>query len=143
MQSIHKSLRLIQKQNRFDLDLLLRHPQLASFVLEDALSDGFWPKVAAGNIEGLRRTHWATSLLRNLAKYDLVVFDVGPSLGALNRSVLIGTESFITPMGPDIFSIVGVRNIGHWLENWLRTYGIGIKNAEAQRQEAITQFNIP
>ncbi len=128
------------KQNRFDIDLLPGHPELA--MLEDALSDA-WGKVSAGNIEGLRRTHWATSLLSSLSKYDLVVFDVGPSLGALNRSVLIGTQTFVTPMGPDIFSIVGVRNIGQWLEAWIRVYGIGVQNAVAQRLKSLDEFKIP
>jgi cellulose biosynthesis protein BcsQ len=87
------------KHNRFDIDLLPGHPELA--MLEDSLSDA-WGKVSAGNIEGLRRTHWATFLLRTFTQYDLVVFDVGPSLGAINRSVLIGSETFVTPMGPDM-----------------------------------------
>jgi cellulose biosynthesis protein BcsQ len=139
--SINTSIKPIDaKQNRFDIDILPGHPELA--MLEDALSDA-WLKVAAGNIEGLRRTHWATYLLRSLPQYDLLVFDVGPSLGALNRSVLIGTNTFITPMGPDIFSIVGVRNIGQWLQKWLDVYTLGITHAESQRGDAIQQYQIP
>ncbi len=139
--SINTSIQPIDaKHNRFDIDLVPGHPELA--MLEDALSDA-WGKVSAGNIEGLRRTHWSTFLLRTLTRYDLVVFDVGPSLGALNRSVLIGSETFITPMGPDIFSIVGVRNIAQWFRAWLTVYATGVRNAEAQRSEAVKEYEIP
>jgi cellulose biosynthesis protein BcsQ len=128
------------KHNRFDIDLIPGHPQLA--LLEDALSDA-WGKVSAGSIEGLRRTHWVTHLLSTLNRYDLVFFDVGPSLGALNRSVLIGSETFLTPMGCDIFSIVGIRNIAQWIHSWLRVYQTGATNAQNQRAEAFHQFAIP
>lgn len=33
---------------------------------------------------------------------DLVLVDVGPSLGAINRSALIATDSVIVPLGPDL-----------------------------------------
>jgi hypothetical protein len=46
-------------------------------------------------------------------------------------------------MGPDIFSIVGVRNIGRWLDAWLGVYAIGVKNAAVQRADAFNQFGIP
>jgi cellulose biosynthesis protein BcsQ len=128
------------KHNRFDIDILPGHPQIA--MLEDSLSDA-WGKVAAGTTEGLRRTHWATALLRSLERYDIVIFDVGPSLGALNRSVLIGSQTFLTPMGCDIFSIVGIRNISHWFNAWLNIYATGVKNALQSRPEIFHEFNIP
>ena len=34
-----------------------------------------------------------------------VFLDLGPNLGALNRSVLGGCDYFITPLSPDLFSI--------------------------------------
>jgi len=128
------------RHNRFGVDLLPGHPELA--MLEDALSDA-WGSLGAGKVEGLRRTHWATYLLRSLSKYDLIIFDVGPSLGALNRSVLVGSESFITPMGCDIFSIVGVRNIAKWLTNWLRTYDVGVSLCQKERAGVLDEYKVP
>ena len=128
------------KHNRFDIDLLPGHPELA--MLEDALSDA-WGSLGAGKVEGLRRTHWATYLLRAFTNYDLIIFDVGPSLGALNRSVLVASESFITPMGCDIFSIVGVRNIAKWLKNWLRTYDVGVDLCQKERTGVLEEYKVP
>lgn len=128
------------KHNRFDVDLLPGHPELA--MLEDSLSSA-WGLLGAGKVEGLRRTHWATFLLRHFSSYDIIIFDVGPSLGALNRSVLVGADSFITPMGCDIFSIVGVRNIAKWLKRWLNTYETGIGLCRKERPAALSDYAIP
>ena len=39
-------------------------------------------------------------------------FDMGPSLGAINRSILLSCDYFVTPMSSDIFSILAIENIG-------------------------------
>jgi chromosome partitioning protein len=49
---------------------------------------------------------------------DLILVDVGPHLGAINRSVLIATDHVIIPLGADLFSIVGLKNLGPVLRNW-------------------------
>jgi cellulose biosynthesis protein BcsQ len=36
---------------------------------------------------------------------DIFVIDTGPSLGALNRAILLGTDYFITPVMADAFSV--------------------------------------
>jgi hypothetical protein len=55
--------------------------------------------------------------------YDVTIFDLGPSLGALNRSVLLGCDYFTTPVAADLFSLYALENIGEWLSNWLEEYG--------------------
>ena len=37
---------------------------------------------------------------------------MGPSLGAINRSILLSCDYFVTPMSSDIFSILAIENIG-------------------------------
>lgn len=54
--------------------------------------------------------------------YQYVVFDMGPSLGPLNRTVLLGTDFFVTPMAADLFSLYALDNIYDWMNTWLRTY---------------------
>lgn len=58
----------------------------------------------------------------NKANVDYVLFDLGPNLGALNRSVLGACDYFITPLSPDLFSIKGTQNLGNkfliWNEEW-------------------------
>ena len=49
---------------------------------------------------------------------DLIIFDVGPNLGAINRSVLIGTDHVVVPLAADMFSLQGLRNLGPALSKW-------------------------
>ena len=49
---------------------------------------------------------------------DIVMLDLGPNLGALNRSILAGSDYFIVPMSPDLFSIRGTENLGNKLVKW-------------------------
>lgn len=49
---------------------------------------------------------------------DVVLLDLGPNLGSLNRAVLSGSDYFIVPMSPDLFSIRGTENLGNKLLSW-------------------------
>lgn len=49
---------------------------------------------------------------------DIILVDVGPNLGAINRSALLGTDYVITPLAADIFSLQGLRNLGPTLRGW-------------------------
>lgn len=49
---------------------------------------------------------------------DLVLIDLGPNLGALNRAVLASSDYFLTPVAPDLFSIQGTENLGRKLVAW-------------------------
>ncbi len=48
----------------------------------------------------------------------IILVDVGPNLGALNRSALIATDYVIAPLGADLFSLNGLRNLGPTLTTW-------------------------
>lgn len=49
---------------------------------------------------------------------DVVMLDLGPNLGALNRAILAASDFFIVPMSPDLFSLRGTENLGNKLVNW-------------------------
>jgi chromosome partitioning protein len=49
---------------------------------------------------------------------DLVFVDVGPNLGALNRAALVATDFVVVPLGADLFSLHGLRNLGPTLKQW-------------------------
>jgi hypothetical protein len=49
---------------------------------------------------------------------DLVLFDVGPSLGALNRAVLLACDAVVIPLAPDLFSLRGLQNVGEAMTDW-------------------------
>jgi chromosome partitioning protein len=49
---------------------------------------------------------------------NLILADVGPNLGAINRSALIGSDHVIIPLAADLFSLQGLRNLGPTLRRW-------------------------
>ena len=132
---------ITRTRHRFGCELLAGHPSFS--FLEDRLSLA-WSQVAAGDIGGYRKTNWARSLCsRSAADYDVILFDVGPSLGAINRSVLLGCDFFVTPMGSDIFSILGIRNIQHWLSDAISTYEHGVARCNELSPGALVRYAIP
>ncbi len=49
---------------------------------------------------------------------SLVLIDVGPNLGAINRAVLIAAEHVVVPLAPDLYSLQGLKNLGPTLRRW-------------------------
>ncbi|MGH3870302.1 MAG: ParA family protein [Pseudonocardiaceae bacterium] len=49
---------------------------------------------------------------------QIVLLDVGPSLGAINRAALVASDQVVVPVAPDLFSLQGLRNLGPTLREW-------------------------
>ena len=49
---------------------------------------------------------------------DIILVDVGPNLGAINRSALIASDYVAIPLGADLFSLQGLKNLGPTLRSW-------------------------
>lgn len=49
---------------------------------------------------------------------DIVIMDVGPNFGAINRSALVTATHVLVPLAPDLFSLQGLRNLGPTLRKW-------------------------
>ncbi len=49
---------------------------------------------------------------------DVVLVDVGPNLGALNRAALVTAAHVVVPLAPDLYSLQGLRNLGPTLARW-------------------------
>jgi len=49
---------------------------------------------------------------------DIFIIDTSPTLGLLNRVVLLGSDFFAVPLNPDAFSLQGIENLGTILEKW-------------------------
>lgn len=49
---------------------------------------------------------------------DLVLIDVGPNIGAMNRAALVAADFVVIPLGADLFSLQGLRNLGPTLRDW-------------------------
>jgi chromosome partitioning protein len=105
--------------------LLPGHLSLSRF--EQTLAEE-WPKKADVNNERALDVTTALDLLSNLAAAqvdaDIVMVDVGPSLGALNRSALLACDAVVVPLAPDLFSLQGLANVGPTLREWRRDWSI-------------------
>lgn len=49
---------------------------------------------------------------------DIVLIDVGPNLGAINRAAIIAANFVVFPLAPDLFSLQGLCNLGPTLRTW-------------------------
>lgn len=131
---------ILGSTNRFNTDIIPGHPRMS--IIEDRIS-GAWQALQGRDIPGYRITNWCTQLLKTLEpRYDLVVFDVGPSLGALNRSVILASDYIVTPFGCDIFSLLGIRNISSWIDGWKRQYDRSILDARADHPTMFASYPI-
>lgn len=105
----------IQRSARFGVDLIVGDPKLS--IREDLLSTD-WSDTRNGEPRGFQTTYAIRELIGRLDQYDYVLVDMGPSLGALNRSVLLAVDYFVMPLSVDIFSLMAVQNIINSLQNW-------------------------
>lgn len=112
------------------LSLLPGDLALSSF--EDNLSTE-WPG-CMGGIHSLYRPFRVTSALWQVLRAgasqvaaDIILVDVGPSLGAINRAALIATDCLVVPLAADLFSLQGLKNLGPtlrtWRQDWQRRLG--------------------
>lgn len=106
------------KSNSDNLFLIPGDVLLSNY--EDSLGDT-WSSAKGGAEPALRIQ---SALYRyilwcaNKVDADVVMLDLGPNLGALNRAVLGASDYFIVPMSPDLFSIRGTENLGSKLVVW-------------------------
>ena len=49
---------------------------------------------------------------------ELVLMDVGPNIGAMNRAALVAADFVVIPLGADLFSLQSLRNLGPTLRDW-------------------------
>lgn len=102
-----------------NLWLLPGHLGLSRF--EQTLAEE-WPKTGAADNERALDVTTALDAVSNRAaeqiSADLVLVDVGPSLGALNRAALLACDAVAVPLAPDLFSLQGLKNVGPTLREW-------------------------
>ena len=100
------------------LGLILGDMALSTF--EDDLSE-VWPKCLAGDARAFRITSAFWRLVQNAGQKhgaDVILIDLGPNLGAINRAALIASDFVVIPLGPDLFSLQGLQNLGPALRTW-------------------------
>jgi len=93
---------------------------LALSIFEDRLSDA-WLKCLNKDIYSFRITSIFKTIIEQAAQTfhaEIVLIDVGPNLGAINRVVTISTDFLIMPVASDLFSLQGIKNLGTTLAVW-------------------------
>jgi chromosome partitioning protein len=114
----------ITQRIRSSLHLVPGDLALAGF--EDFLSQEWPNSLGSGNLLRAFRVLTAFWIVAQKAaeqhQADLILADVGPNLGAINRSALIGSDYVVIPLAADLFSLQGLRNLGptlrHWRSDW-------------------------
>lgn len=66
----------------------------------------------------------------------VVLVDIGPSLGAINRSALIATDFVVVPLAADLFSRQGLRNLGPTLRRWREDWKQRRKNWNKRHKDS-------
>lgn len=106
-----------------------------------------WQPFISGDVQASNSTLVFRELLKILSDrgYDYVFFDVGPSLGALNRAILMSSDYFIMPMTNDVFCVRAIDNISRVLKKWIDEFKIGIEkhNERARCEEDKVIVNNP
>jgi cellulose biosynthesis protein BcsQ len=90
---------------------------------EDKLSES-WPKCHNSDEAAFRIMTAFHRLIMAMAGNwaKLVLIDVGPNLGAINRAALIASEYVCLPLAPDLYSLQSLKNLGPTLASWRSTW---------------------
>ena len=115
------------RSKRFKVDVIAGDPRLA--LTEDLLARD-WGAAISGDVRGIRTSILFVELLQRFSEYDIVLIDVGPSLGSINRAVLLASNYFVSPMATDIFSLKAIENIADWFADWTKRWKIGLDNTD-------------
>ncbi|MCY4171382.1 MAG: ParA family protein [Bacteroidetes bacterium] len=75
---------------------------------------------------------------------DILLIDIGPNLGAINRSALIVTDYVVIPMAADLYSLQGLKNLGPTLRTWKSLWQKRLDNwKESDEGNTINQPQFP
>lgn len=112
---------------------------LASF--EDTLSEAWPASMGDSNLYRPFRILTAFWQIAQIAAKEsdatIILVDVGPNLGAINRSALIASDYVAIPLGADLFSLQGLKNLGPMLLSWRSLWGKRLDNWK------FTDFELP
>jgi cellulose biosynthesis protein BcsQ len=100
------------------IHLLLGDLALSRF--EDELSQQ-WPQCLDRKERAFRviSAFWRViSRIEAEQNIDVVLVDLGPNLGAINRAILVAADYLAIPLVPDLFSLQGLKNLGPSIMDW-------------------------
>jgi hypothetical protein len=89
--------------------------------LRGAVLSEQWPKCLAGDARAFYVISAFHRVLRSAAAAyaaDVVLIDVGPNLGAINRAAVLAAAYVVIPVAADLFALRGLINLGPTLRAW-------------------------
>lgn len=113
----------VRRSAEFGVDVLCGSPSLS--MAEDFLAEEW---ASLNNRRGISSTLVFANFLKRVGHYDYVFFDVSPSLGAINRTVLLSSDYYVSPMTIDIFSLKAFQNISVWMKKWQQQWDYAVKS---------------
>ena len=82
----------------------------------------FWGECFQKRVRGFRGTAALSFLVDALAadyQADIILYDTGPNIGPLNRTILLDCDFFIVPAACDLFSLRAIKTLGRTLADWI------------------------
>ncbi|MDB6013963.1 MAG: ATPase [Gammaproteobacteria bacterium] len=93
--------------------------RLAEF---EAQLSSFWSECFQRRIRGFRGITALSRVVEEAARQvgaDIIFYDAGPNIGALNRVILLDCDYFAIPAAADLFSLRAIKTLGHTLVEWI------------------------
>ncbi|PKP57028.1 MAG: chromosome partitioning protein [Candidatus Altiarchaeales archaeon HGW-Altiarchaeales-1] len=121
-----------------NLGLIIGNLSLSTF--EDKLSKA-WLECLGSDIYSFKITGIFNTIINDAARQqnaEVILIDVGPNLGAINRAVTISSDYIIMPVASDLFSLQGIKNLGITLNTWKKDWQDRI-----DRKPQSSNFEIP
>ena len=106
---------------------------------EDELS-GQWPACLDRQPRAFRVISAIWRILQKAANErgaEMILVDVGPNLGALNRAALVAADYVVVPLAADLYSLQGLRNLGPTLKRWREEW------EERRPRNPTSDINVP
>ena len=129
-------------------DLYLLPGDVALSGFEDALS-AEWPNSMGDNnlyrpMRILTAFWQVMQMAADKIQADMILVDIGPNLGAINRSVLLATNYVAIPLGADLFSLQGLSNLGPTLKSWKSLWKKRLDNwKDSPEEKQYPEFRLP
>lgn len=85
----------------------------------------FWAECLQRKARGFRGTTAISELVSGLAdrfEIDYVLYDSGPNIGPLNRTILLDCTHFIVPVACDLFSLRALKTLGRTMVDWVASW---------------------
>ncbi|MEQ6886225.1 ParA family protein [Salicola sp. Rm-C-2C1-2] len=115
----------LTEHNRYDSLFLFRGD--LEFSRAETYLGTAWNQAVTENIHEKNSYIVLNNLLRDLGAargFDYVLCDVGPSTGAITKTVIISCDEIVIPLVPDRFCYQAVKLLGNVISEWIETHRV-------------------